>query len=203
MVAVEAGLFFAIEYRFLKELKIFFGVMAVVDTTFFFVYHRPDFVYVQWIIMIAFLLWQSFITGSILFLLCPELPPSIKRIIPAVVAAFTVINGKPGTVWGHEYPTQHMLIYELICLGFLILTLCAGVITCSVRRFEVVAIGFGMLLAAQSAACIHRLYVGFSPFVWNLCWLAGICFIVHAVFTYDPLGTLPPTISSRAGRTGS
>jgi hypothetical protein len=40
--------------------------------------------------------------------------------------------------------------------------------------------------------------VGISPFIWNLCWLAGIGFIVHAIFTYEPLSTFPPAISSRA-----
>lgn len=186
MVVVNAGLSLVIEYPFLRALRIFFAVSAAVDSGYFLVHNSLSFPYLYWYSQIALLILQSFIAAALVGLLCPRLPRPIKRIIPAVIATATIVNGKPGTVWGVEYPTHHMLVYEILCLGFLLVALCFALIFSRVKRYETVALGFGMLLAAQSAAAVHRLFVGISPMIWNLCWLAGIAFIVHAVFTYEP-----------------
>jgi hypothetical protein len=189
MVVTETTLFLLIEYRFLGLLRFYFAALAIADIWFLLDMQSVYLPYMYWYIQMALLIWQGFVAAQLASLLCPRLPRPLHGIIPAIILAASVCCGKPGTTWWNEYPTHHMLVYEIFCLAFLIIVLCFAVTCSSVPRFEGVAIGFGFLLAAQAVACMHRLYVGLSPFIWNLCWLAGICFIVHAIFTYDPEAT--------------
>lgn len=200
MTILNAGLFLVIEYPFLLSLRIYFAALAITDISLLLMIREPHIAYTYWYCQMALLVLQGFITADLVVLLCPKLPRTLKRIIPAVIVMASIVCGKPGTTWGVEYPSQHMLCYEIFCLAFLIIVISFSLILSSVPRYDGVVLGFGFLLAAQSVAAMHRLYVGISPFVWNACWLAGICFIVHAIFTYEPLGTFPQGKSSEAGR---
>lgn len=201
MTAVEAGLSLLLLYRFLFPMRIYFGVLAVLDVEFAFVAHRADFHLIFWYTQIFLLIFQAYIAARLSRLLIPRLIPAVEAVFPAIIIAATLMAGKPGTVWFGELRTTHMIMFCVGCLTFITLLLIFAIVCSAEKRFEEISLGFGLLMAAQSIAFLGRMYMGFNPLFFNLCWLAGIACIVHALFTYEPpTNDLPVSVQLQRAR---
>lgn len=184
MIVVNLGISIIMEHHFLWPMRTFFVFVAARDVEFFFIHNHSHYPYVYWYVAVLLAVWESFIAARLFRLVTDSTSRTIERVLPAIVAASAIVNGKPGTSWFGEYPTTHMIFWLVGVLTLLILVTCAGVFHSCQERFNETSICFGIFMAAQIVACLHRLVVGISPIVWNLCWLVGVVCILHAVFSF-------------------
>lgn len=133
--------------------------------------------------------WLTLIAGHFFALLNPRyMDTSIVRIPYVIVVSAAILNGPPHTM-NSFYTFQSFGL--LVC----VLVVGAGVVVSLVERFEEVAIAIGILCALQAFAGEVMVTMGYHPALTQILWLAGLIFIAHTIFRYEP--DLPAPIAPR------